>query len=434
MPARISLLVFSGLLCCLNPAARAEKTSRSEVRLERITNRVPWPRGVRSIDGKLYAIGRGVHRSAGGPNPDIDDMGGTLFVIDPNVSEPVVKGKEPGEAVRLNGDIVAEPTSPPFHVWDGRSPSTLDTRTDRPYCMLVWDEPSKNFFVCGYSGIDLPKPRKFRKNATDSIHRYDMRMGRWFAVEAHNPNAVPAGELKKTVAPSYYPHHDTKKNPPPHGLVNGPCGAAIAGHYLYVAGKDNTSLARYDLRAIRKNPLAGPPQGRYVFHRAGWDDNVFVDVEGHGSTYIEGPAALGVHRGYLYVCFRTTSQILRFKLEEDGDIVRPLEAEYIAQFPRYKPGKGGSANIYDITFDKQGRMYVSPGYDGAIYRFKPDPREVYDATKGYKKPFVDLEELVGAKKTGNICLDPAGNLYICSGKKELSGTNIRGAIYRVPAR
>ena len=44
---------------------------------------VPWPRGVRYVDGKLYALARGAHRSAGGPQTDIDDLAGTIFVIDP---------------------------------------------------------------------------------------------------------------------------------------------------------------------------------------------------------------------------------------------------------------------------------------------------------------------------------------------------------------
>lgn len=415
--------------------AHVEEQALGEVRIDRITTVVPWPRGVRWIDGKLYALGRGVHRSAGGPQPDIDDKAGSIFEIDPDVYEPV-RGDEPvGEAVRRNGRVLAEPTSPPFHLWNGEMPATRDTRTDRPYCMLVYDEPSRNFFVCGYSGLDQAKPAEFRKNATDSIHRFDMRDGRWHVLEQHDPDVVPESELKAAVDPRFYPHHDPNRNAPPHGLVNGACGAVVAGNYLYVGGKDNTSLAQYDLHEIRDGASAPPPPGRLIFHRSGPEDDVYVRVKGHGEMYVEGTCALGVNDGYLYVAFRTTSQILRFPLNDDGSLDEPLEGESIAQFPPYDPEKGGgSANIYDLTFDDEGRMYVSPGYDGAIYRFRPDPERLYDARSRKYEPYVDLEPLVGAGKSGNICLDPDGNLYICCGQNVIPERKERGVIYRVRPR
>lgn len=401
--------------------------------LERITTAVPWPRGVSHVDGQLYAVARGVHRSAGGPQADIEDMAGTIFRIDPNVSEPVIAGAPVGEAVRNNGQVLALPTSPPFYVWDRRMPATLDPLTDRPYCMLVYDQPSRNFFVCGYSGIDLAKAPKFRKNATDSIHRYDLRSGLWKVVEAHDPNVVPVERLAYDVDSRYYPHHDVRTNAPPHGMVNGPCGAVVAGRYLYVGAKDNTALVQYDIAEIRRDPAAPAPPSRYVFE--GNQGNAYVDVEGHGRMALNGTCALAVHDGYLYVAFRTTSQILRFPLHEEGNVVRPLKGQYIAQFAAYDPEKdGGSADIYDMTFDAQGRCYVSPGYDGAVYRFMPDPRRLYDARAKDYAPYVDLGELVGAKKSGNICVDDAGNLYICSGQDVTPDTKTRGVIYRVRPR
>jgi len=406
-----------------------------EVELERITNFVPWPRGVRHVDGKLYALARGVHRSAGGPNPAIRDLGGTLFVIDPNISEPVTGPDQvPGDAVRNNGKVFAEATSPPFHLYGGQVPCTDDKLTDRPYCCLVYDAPSKNFIVCGYSGLDLPKPRGFRKNATDSVLRFDTRDGKWHVIDQHDPTVVPESEMKKAIAPKYYPHHDVRKNKSPHGLVNGACGACVAGDYLYVGAKDNTALARYDLREIRKTPDAPPPPGEYVFHRKTFQDNVFLNVKGRdSSTYVEGTCAVEAHGGYLYVAFRTTSQLVRFPLNSDGSIKGPLEAEMIAQFQPWSTG-GKSANIYDMTFDKNGVLYVSTGYDGKIWRFQPDPAYVKDFVSGYNEPFLDLEKTLGLKKTVNICFDDDGNFYVTSGRKELPDTDIRGAIYRVRVR
>lgn len=418
-------------------------------RIDVITTAVPWPRGVRYIDGELYALARGVHRSAGGPQIDIDDQAGTIFRIDPTVSEPAAhrppangvrdgrgaSGFAPvGDAVRANATVLAEPAPSIFQLWNGQMPATADVLTDRPYCMLVYDEASQNFFVCGYSGIDLPEYPEFRKNATDSIHRFDKRIGEWRTVEAHDPNVVPVEELGVDVSSKYYPHHDIALNAPPHGLVNGPCGAVVVGDYLYVGAKDNTALAQYDLTEIRRNPDAPAPPGRFIFE--GSTGSATIEVEGHGPMEVNGTCALATDGDYLYVSFRTTSQILRFPVAANGDLERPLRAQYIAQFPRYGEGPdgrrgGGSANIYDMAFDAEGRFYVSPGYDGAVYRFTPDPARVYDATSTSYAPYVDLEALVGAKRSGNICLDDAGNLYICSGQDVTPGVPTRGVIYRV---
>jgi sugar lactone lactonase YvrE len=388
---------------------------------------------VRYVDGKLFALARGVHRSAGGPQDDIEDLAGSIFEIDPGVSEPAVKGGAVGAKVRANAQLVAKAGGPPFRIWNRAMPATRDIHTDRPYCMLVYDAASKNFFVCGYSGIDLAKSPKFRKNATDSVHRFDLRSRKWNTVEQHNPAVVPEAELKNDVSSIYDPHHDVGKNPPPHGLVNGPCGAVVAGRYLYVGAKDNTALAQYDLSEIRRNPAAPPPPARFIFE--GTKGHAEVEIEGHGKMVINGTCALAVHEGQLYVAFRSTSQILRFPLREDGGVDLPLKGQYIAQFPRYNPEKkGGSADIYDMAFDNDGLCYVSPGYDGAIYRFRPDPKRVYTADKEKYEPYVDLEALVGASKSGNICFDSEGNLYICCGQKVLNDSKIRGVIYRVRKR
>ncbi|MEO0650260.1 MAG: hypothetical protein AAFZ65_06245 [Planctomycetota bacterium] len=403
------------------------------IEIDRVTTAVPWPRGVRFIDGQLYALARGVHRSAGGPQEHIEDHAGSIFVIDPGVGEDALADAPVGAGVRTNGQIIAAPEEQPFRLWNRQMPATLDIYTDRPYCMLVWDEPSQNFFVCGYSGIDIPEQPLFRKNATDSVHRYDLRNGLRSVVEAHDPDVVPAEELAVDVDSRYYPHHDPATNAAPHGLVNGPCGAVVAGDYLYVGGKDNTALAQYDLHEIRENPDAPAPDARYVFE--GSQGYVMVDTVHHGQMQVNGTAAMTVHEGYLYVAFRTTSQIIRFPLEENGDLVRPLKAEYIAQFARYDTGRPGrSANIYDMAFDSEGRLYVSPGYDGAVYRFWPDPERVYDTLNVDYEPYIDLEPLVGAKKSGNICFDNQDNLYICSGQQVLDDSEIRGVIYKVAKR
>lgn len=414
-------------------AQQAPDEPPGELIVERISTAVPWPRGVRYIDGQLYALARGVHRSAGGPQADVDDMAGTIFVLDPTIAEPADPNQPVGAAVRANGRVLAAPTAPPFYLWDGRMPATLDALTDRPYCTLVYDAASQNFFVCAYSGIDIDGGPKFRKNATDAVHRFDLRSGEWATVEAHDPSIVPLAEQQTDIDSRYYPHHNITQNPPPHGLVNGACGAVIAGQYLYVGAKDNTALAQYDLSEIRSNPAAPAPPGRYIFE--GSAGNATFPIEGHGQMEFNGTCALAVHDGWLYVAFRTTSQIIRLPLTDSGDVAGDAVGQLVAQFPRYDPvKKGGSANIYDMEFDAQGRLYVSPGYDGAIYRFTPDPAYVYDATAVDYAPYVDLGALVGAKKSGNICFDAEGSLYVCSGQDVTPDTKTRGVIYRVRER
>jgi len=35
---------------------------------------------------------------------------------------------------------------------------------------------------------------------------------------------------------------------------------------------------------------------------------------------------------------------------------------------------------------------------------------------------------------GNFCFDPDDNLYICTGNEDVPEDNVRGVVYRVPAR
>ncbi len=430
----LCLGVVHGSLVACGPAP----TSRGPVVLQRVSTAVPWPRGLRFHEGRLIVLARGAHRDAGGPRPDLDDQAGSLFVVDPDVYEAVESGAPAGAAVVANGTVLADPADPPFHLWDRELPTTRDTRTDRPYCTLVYDEASRSFFICGFSGLDRPGPAKFRKNATDSVLRYDLRSESWHRVEAHREDVIPAEQLGRVLPNELYPHHDPERNAPPHGLVNGPCGAVVVGRYLYVGAKDNTGLARYDLAALRRDPAAGPPAGRLEFHRSAPDDDVFLPVDGHGEMYVEGTCALAAHDGFLYVAFRTTSQILRFPIDAEGALVRPLLGQLIARFAPYDPARdSGSANIYDMAFDGSGRLYVSPAYTGAVYRFTPDPEEVFDATEGYDvEPYVDLRALTDnpSARTGNIALDAQGHLYVCSNNRDDPGSELHGVIYRVPAR
>ena len=74
----------------------------------------PYPRGLAMVDGELYVLCRGRVRGAGGGvSAAVDDQAGTIYVVDPNVTEPLVPGGSVSPRVRSNGRAYARPTSPP---------------------------------------------------------------------------------------------------------------------------------------------------------------------------------------------------------------------------------------------------------------------------------------------------------------------------------
>jgi hypothetical protein len=432
-------IAFGGVIIALLPFVSERAAAQEEATLDRVTTVVPWPRGIVWHEGKLYVLARGVHRSAGGPQPDIPDMAGHIFEVDPNVYEPVVKGQPPGEAVMKNGKVFIEPTTPPFHIWNRQAPATNDMLTDQPYCRLMLDVPSKNFFVVCFAGIDLAsKSPTFRKNATDAVHRFNLTTRKWYVVEAHDETKVPAEDQGQWIPNDTFPHHDITKSKPPHGLVNGACGGTIVGKYLYITAKDNTALAQYDLDEIRRSPDAGPPKARYIFYRSGPKDDVFIQTRKHGNMYVEGTCGALAHAGHLYLTFRTTSQLIRVPIDKNGDVIRPVVAEYLAQFDPYDNVQyGGSADIFDIAVNSKGEIFVSCNAKGTAWRVRPDPSKVMDCTKETKeKPYVNLRKLTDHEKStcGNMCFDPQDNLYITTGNQDVKDTKVRGAVYRVTPR
>jgi len=416
----------------------AKLRAEPEVRLERVSTGVPWPRGMVMVDGELIALARGRHRNAGGISPSVRDSSGSLFRVNPEISEPIARGRTAGEAVQANAAILVAPSEAPFLLYRPEAGAPIEQVTmDRPYCTLAYDEVSKNYFICGYSGVDLPA-RRFRKNATDSIHRFDTRTSQWATVEMHDGSIVPEEELGYVVSNDYYPHHDPDSNLAPHGLLNGPNGAWIVGQYLYAVGKDNHTLAQYDLREIRANPDAGPPPSRVVMR-----DRVELFLDGEWSqVQLFGHSALASHEGYLYVGFRTSSVVVRFPIDADGELVRGgdselLRGELIAVFNPWDTEAGASANLIDLRFNSRGELFVSCAERGRVWNIGiPDPSQPFDGVDvadvpTANRPFLDLRVLTDNPKArvGNIAFDEEDRLFVCSGNYD-SGTDIAGVIYR----
>jgi len=413
----------------------------SGVELRRVTTAVPWPRGLVVQDGALYVLARGRHRNAGGIDPSIEDHCGALFSVDPSVSEVVQSGVPAGEDVRSNARVFAAPSGPPFLLYDAAAgPPVLDGRMDRPYCTLAFDEASSNFFICGFSGADLPG-RKFRKNASDSIHRFDLRDGRWHTVELHNAEVVPFDRDRYVVANAYYPHHDPVENAAPHGWLNGPNGAHVVGDFLYAVGKDNHVVAQYDMEGIREDPGAPGPPSRPVLGE--WVQLREPDWAGGGTRTLRamGPSALEARDGWLYVGYRTSSVVLRFPIDERGALDPSAPGELIAVFEAWEPESGRSADLIDLAFNSGGELFAACAESGRIWNLGvPDPEHPFDGDDqreggAANRPWADLRELTDNPRArcGNIAFDEQDRLYLCSGNYD-SGTKLAGVIYRVDPR
>lgn len=412
---------------------QSQRRERAPVRIERVSAGVPWPRGLALVDGELVVLARGRHRRAGGVDHEIADFTGSLFRVDLAVAEPVVPGVVASAAIAANAEPFAIASGAPFRLPDRSLEPIRDVLMDRPYCTLLYDDVSRNLFVCGYSGVDLPGAR-FRKNATDSILRYDLRTREWHPVELHDPSVVPEGELGFVVSNEYYPHHDPTENPPPHGWLNGPDGGCVAGSKLYCVSKDNHLVVQYDLAELRGDPGAGFPASRPVL-----GPRVSVrSPSGVAEMELLGPSAAAVHGDYLYLGYRTSSVVVRFPLTEAGELAQPPVGELVAVFEPWDPEERRSANVIDIAFDSRGELFVSCSREGRIWRVgRPDPeRPFYGDDRSERPtsapPYADLRELTGVKTTcGNILFDDEDRLYVCAGNYDTSSDVIAGAIYRI---
>lgn len=411
-------------------------TTPCDITLERITTAVPWGRGMAIVDGELIILSRGRHRTNGGIDQQLVDHAGTLWKVDPSISEPVIPGEWAGEAVRNNAEVFARPTSPPFHLYDYTTPPEDDTRMARPYCALAFDPQSRNLFVCAYSGAELDTG--FRKHATDAVYRYDLRDQNWHVVEQHDHTVVPDDTLGYVVSNEYYPHHDPATNPPPHGWTNGADGCAAVGNFLYVPAKDNHIVVQYDLDDIRNAPDAGPPDSRVILR-----EKITLQYPG-GEQEVEvlGPSAVAIHDNFMYISFRTSSIVVRIPLDEHGDCIRrpdgTIAGQLIAVFEPFDAEKQRSGNLYDIDMSAHGELFVSMGTQGRVWRITPDPERPFYGNDQTDRPttappFVDMSQLLGRTACcNNIHVDrDAGYLYISNRSNDIGTGRIHGTIYRV---
>lgn len=419
MKTRLLMALLVGSIPLPLAAAPSPEEAAAPV-LEVVTTVVPFPRGLAFVDGELYVLARGRVRDVGGVSADVDDRAGTIFRVDPNVT-CAFEGDTISPAVRSNGKVLAEPTEPPFKLWDRSSnPPDADWNTDRPYCTLRYHRPTESFYICAFSGVDRAPGStggSFSKNPTDAILRYDLRTSKWYEVERHRSDAW-----------HQYPHHDPAINPPPHGWLEGPDNCLTLGNTLYAVAKDNSVLVAYDLTALAKRPDAGPPPAELVMG----EETTFAD--GTTATLL-GQSGLAHSDGYLYISYRTTSEIIRIPLDSDFRPVQPVRAELVARFDPFDAATRKTPDLTDMTFDQQGRLYVVSAKPSRVFRFTPDPANVFDARNGGEAPWRDFAALTNNPdmKSENVKVHE-GWLYITSGDGygDIYNTGARGVVYRTP--
>lgn len=419
----VAVLLVCALCGCGSDDARQatsaapQHTPVTADRVRRVSTAVPFPRGLQIVDGQLYVLARGRVRESGGVDGAVDDKAGTLYVVDPSVSEPI-GSYEVSEAVRNNGRVFAAPTEPPFKLFDrSKVPATADRETDRPYCGLRYDPATRSFFLCAFSGIDKPSGSgsNFSKNLSDAVFRYDTRSRKWYVVERHD---IEKGGI--------YPHHDVTSRPPPHGWLNGPDNCLVVGRWLYCVAKDNSLLTRYDLSEIAKDPDAPPPPSHWVLDEK-------ITVKGHGLQRHLGHSMLAERDGWLYIGYRTSSTILRIPLDREGLPVQPIVGELIAQFDPWDPKTHRSANLTDMVFGPDGELYLVSAQPARVYRFRPDPNQVFDGRSGQAQAWADLASLTGnpKMKSENLLVDDAGQVYVTSGDAYAFQAGAGGTVYRI---
>lgn len=371
------------------PVLRAPATPEQ---VTRVTTAVPFPRGLQmGPNGDLYVLSRGRVRDAGGTDVKIIDQAGTIWRINPDLSGKL--SDAPGTNITTNATAIAIPTEPPFHLLDRTKPTALDdTKTDRPYCGLAYDAARQRFYICAFSGIDKPLNAEggyFRKNKTDAVLAYDVKEGKWEEVWRGAP-------------------------------LEGADNCLVVGDRLFVVTKDNSKLLEFDARK----------KGRQAPREAA--ANIF-NVEGLGTQEYLGHSMLAYKGdGYLYLGFRTSSTVVRIPMRELGK--KQPNAQLLAQFEPFDPATRKTADLTDMCFGPDGALYVVSAKPARVFRFNPDPANVFDGRDGKSPAWADLSKLTGnAKmKSENVHVDSKNRVFVTSADQLPVHTGgVAGVIYRI---
>ena len=205
----------------------------------------------------------------------------------------------------------------------------------------------------------------------------------------------------------------------------------VVGDTLVVCAKDNSKLIAYDLTPLIADPDAKPAAGREIL-----GDHVTVNGTDRN---VLGQSGLAYKDGWLYVAFRTTSEVIRVPVTNDKPgqfAVDKDRAQYLAQFDPFVRASGKpSANLTDIDVGPDGDVYVISAHPARIYRFTPDANRTFNfQTDGTGDgPWVDLEKLTAnpKMKSENLLVADDGRVFVSSGDAYGHAAGLGGAVYVV---
>lgn len=428
--------------------------------LARVTAAVPFAGGIALKGSSLYLLSRGRVSDAGGTDTRVIDFAGTLWTADPRTFSPL--DAPVSEAVRKNARALPGPTDPPFRLLSRALPNALDdTRTDQPYRILRYDAATSSFYFCAYSAIDTPiglsapddSRGHLRKNNSDGILRFDTRDNSWHLLY-RNPRAA--------LTPPPGGWHEGDVTSAEDRFVSGPDNCVVVGNWLYVVARESCTISRFDLTAIRNSTEGEATRVETVAGRK---------FKFNGDT-VEclGPSALAYRDGWLYVGFRTTSQIVRLR-ESDLEHhpakavadLPPVDAELIATFDPQPPDGAPDTDLTDMVFGptnpgevKLGQagtadLYVLSAKPARVYRFTPDPKHAFDGRMGKSTAWADLARITGnpQMRAEALAVNEFGQVFVASadlapagksaGRKSApasapSGTSpdgLAGVVYRI---
>src|SRR5690606_37456094 len=134
----------------------------------------------------------------------------------------------------------------------------------------------------------------------------------------------------------------------------------------------------------------------------------------------------------LYVGYRSSSVVVRFRLDADGRVVRPDVAELVAVFGASDGAGRPGAGLAALAFDGAGELYASCAEEGRIWRVGvPDPSRPFFAGRATgRAPFVDLRVRAGPTiRPDGLAFDERGRLLVRATSNDSKAAP--GEIYRV---
>jgi hypothetical protein len=86
-----------------------------------------------------------------------------------------------------------------------------------------------------------------------------------------------------------------------------------------------------------------------------------------------------------------------------------------------------------MVFDATGDLYVISAQPSRLFRFRPDPKRVFDARAGRAAPWADVAALTAnpKMKSENVLVDARGRVFVTSGDAYDFQYGAGGTVYRI---